>query len=455
MNSQRVVISGGRVIDPAQGIDRPADVLAADGLIIEVTPRPLAGPPAGYSVIDATGLVVSPGFVDLHTHLREPGFEHKETVDSGTRAAAQGGFTTVCAMPNTEPAMDSAEVVLGVLRRAEGAPARVLPIGAITMGRQGRSLAPMEELADAGCIGFSDDGDPVSYDALMREALERAGSLGLPVMNHAEVHSMVGDGVMNLGPVSERLGLKGVPTEAESVMVARDVELARETGAKLHVPHVSARESVTHVLRAKEAGADVTAEVTPHHLALTDEWVYGLHGNAPANDTHYGYDTNTRVNPPLRSESDRLAVAEALRGGVIDLIATDHAPHASADKACSYEDAANGINVLETAFGATCSLVHDGLLTLPLLIERLTAAPGRVLRRDVGALRPGWPADVALLDPNAEWTVEPDSFASLSRNTPLAGVRLKGRVAATILEGRIVHDARGEMGRLQLDGLKI
>ena len=444
MNSDSMVIAGGRVIDPAQDIDRPADVLMSDGRIVDVTEGPLDAPPDGYDVIDARGLVVSPGFVDLHTHLREPGPVHKETIETGTQAAARGGFTTVCAMPNTEPALDSPDTVTAMMDKAERAAAvRVLPIGAITIGRAGRTLAPMEELAEAGCIGFSDDGDPVSDDSLMQAAQERAGVLGLPIINHAEVHSLVKGGVMNDGGVARRLGLQGVPSEAESVMVARDVAMAGPTRGRVHVPHLSVLQSIEHVFRAKDAGLRVTAEVTPHHLTLTDDWVYGLHGKSPAPGSETGYDTNTRVNPPLRSESDRQAVVEALREGVIDVIATDHAPHAPSDKGPSYEDAANGINVLETAFGSLYSLVDEGALALPVLIERLTTGPARILGRKLGALRRGWSADVVLIDPDSNWTVDPDEFASLSRNTPLAGVTLKGRVVTTICRGRIVHDLRG------------
>ena len=444
MNSDSMVIAGGRVIDPAQDIDRPADVLITDGRIVGVSEGPLDAPPDGYDVIDARGLVVSPGFVDLHTHLREPGPVHKETIETGTQAAARGGFTTVCAMPNTEPALDSPDTVTAMMDKAERAAAvRVLPIGAITIGRAGRTLAPMEELAEAGCIGFSDDGDPVSDDSLMQAAQERAGVLGLPVINHAEVHSLVKGGVMNDGGVARRLGLQGVPSEAESVMVARDVAMAGPTRGRVHVPHLSVLQSIEHVFRAKDAGLRVTAEVTPHHLTLTDDWVYGLHGKSPAPGSETGYDTNTRVNPPLRSESDRQAVVEALREGVIDVIATDHAPHAPSDKGPSYEDAANGINVLETAFGSLYSLVDEGALALPVLIERLTTGPARILGRKLGALRRGWSADVVLIDPDSNWTVDPDEFASLSRNTPLAGVTLKGRVVTTICRGRIVHDLRG------------
>ena len=444
MNSNSMMITGGRVIDPAQDIDRPADVLISDGRIVDVTEGRMAEPPDGYEVVDARGLVVSPGFVDLHTHLREPGPVHKETIATGTRAAARGGFTTVCAMPNTEPALDSPDTVTAMMDEAERAAAvRVLPIGAITIGRAGQTLAPLDELAEAGCIGFSDDGDPVSDDSLMKAAQERAGVLGLPIINHAEVHSLVKGGVMNDGEVARRLRLQGVPSEAESVMVARDVEMAGSTRGMVHVPHLSVLQSIEHVFRAKDAGLLVTAEVTPHHLTLTDEWVYGLHGTAPDPGSETGYDTNTRVNPPLRSESDRQAVVEALREGVIDVIATDHAPHAPSDKGPSYEDAANGINVLETAFGSLYSLVDEGALTLPVLIERLTSGPARILGRKLGALRQGWSADLVLIDPESKWTVDPDEFASLSRNTPLTGVTLKGRVVTTICRGRIVHDLRG------------
>ena len=446
MNSDSMVIAGGRVIDPAQDFDRPADLLMSGGRIVGVSEGPLDAPPDGYDVIDARGLVVSPGFVDLHTHLREPGPVHKETIETGTRAAARGGFTTVCAMPNTEPALDSPDIVTAMMDTVERVGAvRVLPIGAITIGRAGQSLAPLEELAEAGCIGFSDDGDPVSDDSLMRAAQERAGVLGLPIINHAEVHSLVKGGVMNDGDVAKRLGLQGVPSDAESLMVARDVAMAGPARSRVHVPHLSVIQSIEHVFRAKDAGLRVTAEVTPHHLTLTDDWVYGLHGKAPEPGSEAGYDTNTRVNPPLRSESDRQAMVEALRLGVIDVIATDHAPHGPCDKGHCYEDAANGINVLETAFGSLYSLVDEGAVTLPLLIERLTSGPARILGRKLGALRQGWPADVALIDPESKWTVDPDEFASLSRNTPLTGVTLKGRVVTTICRGRIVHDLRGEI----------
>ena len=475
MVEKRLAILGARVIDPAQGIDRKADVLIRDGRVEKVTERPLGSAPQGYEAVDARGLVAAPGFIDLHCHLRDPGFEHKETVATGAAAAARGGFTTICAMPNTEPALDTASVIGDLVRRAaRDAVVRVLPIGAITVGRHGRELSPMAELAAAGAVAFSDDGDPVMDPNLMRQALSYASSLGrsgrrrapaqemlkqvqhdmqagLPVINHAEDRALSRDGLMHEGAVAARLGLAGIPAEAEAAMVARDIHLAGLTGGRLHIAHISTRRAVEHVRAAKARGLNVTAEATPHHLTMTDAWVYGLHGEAPDALSLAAYDTNTKVSPPLRSQDDVDAVVEALADGTVDAVATDHAPHAETDKVCTYAEAAKGINCLETAFGQVMSLVHAGKLTLPTLIERMTASPARVLGpegdrdsslRELGSLLPGWPADIVLLDPEAEWTVDPKRFASKSRNTPLAGVKLKGRVVATVYAGQVVFDAR-------------
>ncbi len=440
-NSKRV-IRGGRVIDPGQGIDRVADVLISGGKVVEVTEAPLDAAPEGHDVTDASGLVVAPGFIDLHTHLRDPGHEWKETIESGTQAAARGGFTTVCAMPNTDPCQDSAAVIEDVLRRAASdAAVRVLAIGAITKGRRGKALAPMGELADAGVIGFSDDGDPVSDANVMRQALSYTTALGLPIINHAEDHSLVRGGVMNEGPVATRLGLPPVPASAEAVMIARDIELAALTGGRLHVPHVSTAAGVELIRAAKQRGLNVTAEVTPHHLTLDETWVYGLHGEVPDAVPAAAYDTNTKVNPPLRSSADVAAVPEALADGTIDVVATDHAPHAATDKVCTYDEAAHGINVLETAFAQVMKLVHEKALSLPELISRLTAEPSRILGRELGTLKPEAPADIVLLDPEAEWTVSADDFVSLSRNTPLDGVTLKGRVVETVYAGATAWNA--------------
>ena len=443
MKANRTVIRNGRVIDPAQGIDRVADVLVADGCIAEITTAPMATAPEGHAVIDAAGLVVSPGFIDLHTHLRDPGYEWKETLESGTRAAARGGFTTVCAMPNTNPCQDNAAIIEDVTRRASrDAIVRVLLIGAITKGRHGKTLAPMGEMAAAGVIGFSDDGDPVEDPNVMRQALGYSSSLGLPIINHAEERSLVRGGVMNEGPVATRLGLPGAPASAEAVMIARDIELAALTGGKLHVPHVSTAAGVGLIRAAKERGLDVTAEVTPHHLTLSDEWVYGMHGDVPEVILPTAYDTNTKVNPPLRSRADVEAVIAALADGTIDIIATDHAPHAATDKVCTYNEAAHGINVLETAFAQVMQLVHSGEMSLPELISRLTVKPAALLGTKTGSLTRGNAADIVILDPGAEWTVSAQYFASLSRNTPLDGVTLKGRVIATVFGGNVVWDAR-------------
>ena len=434
-----VLVKGGRIVDPAQGMDERGDLLIRDG-VVAVIQTEIASPD-GARVIDAAGLVVCPGFIDLHCHLREPGFEYKETIATGTRAAARGGFTTVCAMPNTDPVMDSRAVVDFVLRlaREEGA-VRVLPIGAVTAGSRGAALTEMAELAEAGAVGFSDDGHPVADANVMRQALSYASGLGLPIINHCEVPELSAGGVMNEGWVATRLGLKGLPRSAEEAMVARDIALAETTGGRLHVAHASTAGTVELVRQAKERGLKVTCEATPHHLTLTDETVLGRGAAAYEPLSVSAYDTNAKVAPPLRSRPDVEAMVEGLRDGTVDLIATDHAPHASIEKMCTFDEAANGISVLETALGSLMSLVHSGALTLPTLVDRLTAAPARFLGVGLGTLRPGAPADVTLFDPAAEWVVDPAAFASRGKNTPLAGATLKGRVAATIAAGRVVHD---------------
>mgnify|MGYP005626026225 FL=1 len=441
MAARKLAITGGRVIDPAQGIDRVADVLISNGKIDEVTSSSSGKTPDGYEQIDASGKIVSPGFVDLHTHLRDPGQEWKETIVTGTRAAAYGGFTTISAMPNTDPVQDSAAVVDDVMRRsaADGL-IRVLPIGAISIGQKGKRLAPMGELADSGVIGFSDDGNPVADANLMRQALSYSVELGLPIINHAEDKKIGAGGVMSAGTVATRLGLAGVPAEAETAMVARDLHLADLTKARLHIPHISTVGSLVALRTAKESGVDVTAEVTPHHLTLSDEWVYGLKGEVPATVGSEAYDTNTKVNPPLRSRADVEAVIDALNEGLIDIIATDHAPHAATDKVCTYNEAAHGINVLETAFSSVFQIVDAGKISVVRLIESLTAGPAAILRKDLGSLKKGFSADVAIIDPGSKWVVNPEQFESKSVNSPLAGVELAGRVVTTIYQGETVFD---------------
>lgn len=437
-----LAIRGGRILDPANGIDAPGDVLIAGGRIAAVGSG--AGEGAGQ-VIDARGLVVCPGFIDLHCHLREPGFEHKETIATGTAAAARGGFTTVCAMPNTEPPADTAAAIDFVVRtaRADGA-IRVLPIGCVTRGRAGRELADLAELAEAGAVAFSDDGAPVADAHLMRRALEYAGILGLPLADHCQDPSLTEGGVMHEGWVATRLGLRGMPAAGEESMVARDIALAGLTGSQVHIAHVSTAGSVELIRGARARGVPVTAEVTPHHLLLTHEAVMRGPAEAPGG---LAYNTDAKVNPPLRTEADTAACLGGLLDGTIACIATDHAPHAVQDKLCEFDAAAFGISGLETAFALCMTLVHAGRLPLGRLVEALTVGPVRSFGLDariagLGTLSPGAPGDVVLIDLEAEWAVDPEGFASKGKNTPLAGRRLRGRVVATLHEGRLVFDGR-------------
>ncbi|MCI0842090.1 MAG: dihydroorotase, partial [Chloroflexi bacterium] len=360
----QVLIKGGRIVDPSQGMDQVGDLLVKDG-VVQAIDRSIDLPDS-CEVMDASGLVVSPGFIDLHCHLREPGFEDKETIATGTAAAAKGGFTTVCAMPNTNPTMDTWATVEYVLRKArDEAAVRVLPIGCVTKGSLGKELAEMGELAEAGVIGFSDDGHPVANANIMRQALAYSSAQGLPIINHCEEPALFDGGAMNESWISNRLGIKGIPNSAEDIMVSRDISLAELTGGRYHVAHLSTKGALDLVRRAKERGLDnVSCEVTPHHLTLTDETVLGRHhGDTPFEPLNaYAYDTFAKVNPPLRVEADRMAMIEGLKEGTIDFIATDHAPHNSTDKMCTFQEAAFGISVLETALGQLMSLVHQNLL---------------------------------------------------------------------------------------------
>ncbi len=422
-----LLLKGGRVIDPSRGFDQTADVLVQDGKIAAVGAT--LGTPDGADVRDVRGAVVTPGLVDLHVHLREPGNEDVETIASGARAAAAGGFTAVCAMPNTDPITDNQAAVGFIVRQSlRAGSARVYPIGAVSVGQRGAQLAEVGEMVAAGAVAVSDDGRPVASSHLMRTALEYARTFGIPVADHCEEPTLASGGVMHEGLVATRLGLKGIPAAAEEIMVARDVLLAELTGGRVHLCHMSTRGSVELIRRAKERGLSVTAEVTPHHLTLTER-------------ACEGYDTHAKMNPPLREPADVAALRAALKEGVIDCIASDHAPHAYDAKEAAFDDAPFGIVGLETAFGvAYTELVQGGVLTLPELVARMSTIPAQAFRLRGGTLAPGSVADVVVLDVTARWTVDPISFVSKSRNTPFAGRILTGRAALTLVGGTIVHE---------------
>jgi len=423
-----ILIRGGRVLDPANSVDAVQDVLLQDGKVTKLGSK-LTAPP-GATVIDAAGKVVCPGFIDMHVHLREPGHEYKETVATGTRAAAAGGFTAVCCMANTSPVNDNRSITDYILARArsEGV-VRVYPIGAVTRGLEGKELAELAELAEAGCVGFSDDGKCVMNAELYRRAMEYTLPFAAPVISHAEDHTLSRHGAMHEGVVSTELGLRGIPAAAEDVMVARDILLAELTGAHVHIAHLSTAGAVRLVREAKARGVRVTAEVTPHHLLLTDEAVRT-------------WDTNMKMAPPLRTKRDTEALVEALADGTIDCVATDHAPHAVADKEGEFDGAANGIVGLETAFTVLHDrLVRPGVLPLATLISRLSRDPARLLNLPGGSLTVGAAADVTLVDPEAAVTIDPARFAGKSRNTPFGGWTATGAPWKTIVAGKVVWEA--------------
>jgi dihydroorotase len=425
-----VLLRGGRVIDPSQGLDDRADLLVVDGRVAEVG-RDLTVPEDG-TVVDVSGRVVAPGFVDLHVHLREPGDEHKETIASGARAAVAGGFTSICAMPNTRPPVDDPAAVGFV--RAEGERAgfaRVYPVGAVSVGQRGEEMTEIGELVDAGAIAVSDDGRPIWDSGLLRRTLEYIQTFDIPLFSHSEDLGLSANGVMNEGRVSTALGLRGIPNAAEDAAIARDCIVAELTGGRLHIQHVSTRGAVEIIRAAKARGVQVTAEVTPHHLSLTDEAVRG-------------YRTDAKMNPPLRSAADVSAVRDALVEGVIDCIATDHAPHHYEDKEREFDDAPFGVVGLETALGVCLrELVVGGRLDLPALVDRLSCRPARIAGLPAGTLAVGSAADVVVFDPEERWICRPEEFLSLSRNTPFAGQELVGRVVMTLVGGRTVYDRRG------------
>lgn len=429
-----LLLRGGRVIDPRRDFDQTADVLIVDGKIADVG-RGLTSPD-GVEMRDVTGLVVAPGLVDIHVHLREPGNEDEETIATGARAAVTGGFTAVCAMPNTDPVTDNQAAVGFIVRQSVRAGlARVYPIGAVSVGQKGEQLAEFGEMVGAGAVAVSDDGKPVVSGHLMRTALEYARTFDIPVADHCEEPTLAAGGAMHEGLVSTRLGLKGIPAAAEEIMVARDLLLAELTGGHVHLCHMSTRGSVELIRQAKTRGVRVSAEATPHHLTLTDA-------------ACEGYDTHAKMNPPLREAADVAALREGLKDGTLDCIASDHAPHAYDEKDAAFDDAPFGIVGLETAFGvAYTELVAGKVLSLPELIRRMSTVPAVLFRLPGGTLTTGAVADVCVLDVTNRWVVRATEFQSKSRNTPFADRELVGRAVLTVVAGRVVHEREGRATR--------
>ncbi len=430
-----VLIQGGRISDPASDADRPADVLVMEGKIAAIEQN-LA--PAGHCIIDARGLVVAPGLVDMHAHLRDPGQTHKEDIASGTAAAVRGGFTAVACMPNTAPPIDHPTVVEYVRSKAaRTGVCRVYPIGTVTTGRAGAELAPIEGLAAAGVVALSDDGNAVAHAGLLRQAMRYAQQVGLPVIEHCEDPSLSDGGVMHDGAWSAVLGLRGIPASSEEVIVARDLILAAEIGSPLHIAHVSTAGSVGLIREAKRRGVSVTAEVTPHHLLLTDVAVEG-------------YNPDAKMNPPLRTEADRAALLEGLRDGTIDAIATDHAPHAPEETTVEFDRVPFGVVGLETALGLVLThLVRPGLLSLAAALRCLSTRPAGILGIPGGCVEVGGSADLVLVDLDREWVVDPATFASKARNTPFAGWALVGKPIMTLVAGEVRYDDLvGSRGRV-------
>ncbi|MCL0068313.1 dihydroorotase [Thermodesulfovibrionales bacterium] len=441
----KILIAGGHIIDPSQGIDEVGDILIEGGKIREVRCHGKAGEKEvnegrdlkegripysrltahGLEIIDSRGMFIMPGLLDMHTHLREPGFEYKETIKTGTKAAIQGGFTSVCCMANTYPINDSATVAGFILKKAaEEGSCSVYPIGAITKGQRGDELAELGMMFDAGCVAFSDDGSPVMGSLIMRRALEYSKIFDIPIISHCEDLTLSGGGLMNEGRLSILLGLRGIPAASEEIMVARDIILSELTKGRLHIAHVSTEGSLKLIRDAKDRGINITAETCPHYFSLPE----GAVGD---------YNTDAKVNPPLRTERDVTAIKEGLREGVIDVIATDHAPHHRDEKLREFEVAPFGISGLETALPLSLKLVSEGVLTMPQLVERMALNPARILKIDKGTLKVGSDADIVILDTNREFKVEAEKFASMGKNTPFDGWILKGRAVVAIYKGKV------------------
>ncbi|GMB00345.1 dihydroorotase [Pelosinus sp. IPA-1] len=426
----KLLLKNGRMIDPAQNIDKVTDILIENGLIAKIGDNLNE---VGAEVFDAQGLVIAPGFVDMHVHLREPGLEAKEDIASGTRAAAAGGFTTIACMPNTSPTIDNAILVSGILQRAqlEGV-VNVKVIGALSKGQQGKELSEIGDMILSGAVAISDDGSSLDNNRLFKTALEYTSMFGCPVISHAEDESLVEEGVMHEGAVSAMLGMKGRPAVAEDIAVARDIMLAEYTDSLLHIAHVSSKGAVELIRQAKKRGVKVTAEVTPHHLTLTDEAVKT-------------FDTATKVNPPLRSSDHVAALLEGLKDGTLDAIATDHAPHAFEEKDREYKQAPSGFAGLETAIGVVLTdLYHTGKFTLVEIVERMSTAPSRILGIKAGGLAVGSPADITIIDADLEWVVDSSTFYTKGKHTPYEKKILKGKAVATLVNGNFVMQ-KGEV----------
>jgi dihydroorotase len=424
----RILIRGARVIDPGY-LDGRMDVLVQNGRIADIQSEGILKVPTGddVTIYEAAGHTLVPGLIDMHVHFREPGHEYKETIASGCRAAAAGGFTAVCTMPNTSPVNDNGQITQFILSRAaEVCGVRVHPVGAISKSLDGKSLSEFGELKDAGAVAVTDDGKPVMNSLMMRRAMEYAGSLGLPVISHCEDMDLAHGGSMNEGTIATRMGLSGIPNAAETIMVLRDIALCELTGTRLHIAHVSTRESVRAIREAKRCGIPVTAETAPHYFTLTDDAVRD-------------YSTHAKMNPPLRTQQDVDAICEGLRDGTLDVIATDHAPHSPVEKDVEFDQAANGIIGLETSLALGLRLVESDILSLTGLIEKMSTHPAGILGISSG-LKIGSTADITIIDTDRVWTVDADRFQSISRNTPFDGWTLKGKAVLTMVNGVVIFD---------------